>query len=199
MLAFLRYLGIMLLPVLCFAAVLLLPVREFIGSEDKGVLGIVVFLADLAALTLAEGLLFRYFLLPRLGEAVGERVYGGSYVPEEDALVQLTARVRETRDRELLPELRAMVLAQPRRVRGWLELARIYQDIFDDPRTARDTLTEGESRLRDKEERAMLLVRAAQLCEGALHDPAAAQEFYARAAERFPRTVYGRQAAAKCR
>lgn len=195
MLAFLRALFILLLPVLAFAAVLLLPVRELMGAENKGVLGIVVFLADLAALTVAETLLFRYWLLPRLGEAVGERVYGGSYVPEEDALVRLTARLHETRDRELLPELRALVLAQPRRVRGWTELARLYQDLFDDPAAARDTLLEGETHLRNKEERALLLVRAAQVCENGLHNPAAAQELYARAAERFPRTVYGKQAA----
>lgn len=197
MLSFLRILFILLLPVLVFAAVLVLPVREMIGSEDKGVLGIIVFLADLGGLTLTEALLFRYWLLPRLGEAVGERVYGGSYVPEEDALVRLTARLRETRDRELLPELRALVLAQPRRVRGWTELAHIYQDLFDDPRAALETLVEGETHVRDKEERAMLLVRAAQLCESTLHDKEAAQQYYARAAERFPRTVYGKQAAAK--
>lgn len=195
MFAFLRALFILLLPVLVFAAVLLLPVREYIGSGDRGVLGIIVFLADLAALTVAEGLLFRYWLLPRLGEAVGERVYGGSYVPEEDTLVCLAARIRETRDRGLLPELRALVLAQPGRVRGWTELAHLHQDLFDDPRTALDTLLEAEAHVRNKEERAMLLVRAAQLCEGSLHDPAAAQTYYARAAERYPRTVYGRQAA----
>lgn len=199
MLSFLRTLSILLLPVLVFAAVLLLPVREMIGTEDKGVLGIIVFLADLGGLTLTEALLFRYWLLPRLGEAVGERVYGGSYVPEEDALVRLTARIRETRDRELLPELHAMVLAQPRRVRGWTELAHVYLDLFDDPRAALETLVEGETRVRNKEERAMLLVRAAQLCDNALHDKAAAQEYYARAAEHFPRTVYGKQAAEKCR
>lgn len=197
MLAFLRALCILLLPVLVFAAVLVLPVREMFGTEDKGVLGIIVFLADLGSLTLTEALLFRYWLLPRLGEAVGERVYGGSYVPEEDSLVRLIARVRETRDRELLPELRALVLAQPRRVRGWTELAHLYQDIFDNPRAALETLIEGETRVSNKEERAMLLVRAAQLCESALHDKAAAQEYYARAAERFPRTVYGRLAAAR--
>ncbi len=199
MLSFLRTLFILLLPVLVFAAVLVLPVREMIGSEDKGVLGIIVFLADLGGLTLAEALLFRYWLLPRLGEVVGERVYGGSYVPEEDALVRLTARLRETRDRELLPELRALVLAQPRRVRGWTELAHVYQDIFDAPRTALETLVEGETRVRNKEERAMLLVRAAQLCESALHDKDAAQQYYGRAAECFPRTIYGKQAAAKLR
>lgn len=199
MLAFLRILFILLLPVLVFAAVLVLPVREMIGSEDKGVLGIIVFLADLGGLTLTETLLFRYWLLPRLGEAVGERVYGGSYVPEEDALVRLTARIRETRERELLPELRALVLAQPHRMRGWTELAHVYQDLFDDPRAALEILVEAETRVRDKEERAMLLVRAAQLCESALHDKDAAQQYYDRAAERFPRTVYGKQAAAKTR
>lgn len=196
MMTFLRRLFIVSLPVLAFAAVLL-PVRELMGQEGKGTLAISLFLAALGALTLAEGLLLRFWLLPRLGAAVGESVYGGSYVPEEDALVRLVARVRESRDRELLPELRALVLAQPRRVRGWLELARVHQDVFHDPRAALETLTEGETHLRDKEERAMLLVRAAGLCEVTLQDTAAARAYYTRAAEAFPRTVYGKQAAEK--
>lgn len=198
MLCFLRRLLLVLLPVLVFAAVLL-PLRELMGQEGKGPLAIGLFLAALGALTLAEGLMFRLWLLPRLGEAVGERVYGGSYVPEEDALVRLVARVRESRDAALLPELRTLVLAQPRRVRGWLELARVYQDVFDNPGAAVDTLAEGEAHGRDKEERAMLLVRAAQLCESALHEPARAQTYYARAAEKYPRTVYGREAAERAR
>lgn len=190
---FFRRLLVVLLPVACFAG-LLVPVRILMGQEGQGSTAIALFLGGLALLALTEGLLFRFWLLPKIGESIGEKVYGGSYVPEEDALVCLIDKVRETRDRDLLPALRAMVEAQPRRVRGWLELARVQQDIFNDPRSALESLLEGERRIRDKEERAMLLVRAAQLCEGPLKNPAAAQEHYAAAAERYPRTVYGKKA-----
>lgn len=194
MLTFLRRLLIVLLPVVCFAG-LLLPVRILMGQEGQGSTAIALFLGGLALLALTEGLLFRFWLLPKLGESIGEKVYGGSYIPEEDALVCLVRKVRETRDADLLPTLRAIVEAHPRRVRGWLELARVQQDIFNDPRSALQTLLDGEHRIRDKEECAMLLVRAAQLCENSLHDPAAAREHYAAAAERYPRTVYGKRAA----
>lgn len=193
MLTFLRRLFIVLLPVAGFAG-LLLPVRVLMGQEGQGTTAIALFLGGLALLALTEGLLFRFWLLPKLGESIGEKVYGGTYVPEEDALVCLIDTVRETRDAAQLPALRSMVEAQPRRVRGWLELARVQQDIFNDPRSALETLLEGERRVRDKEERAMLRVRAAQLCENALKNPAAAQEHYAAAAERYPRTVYGKKA-----
>lgn len=194
MLTFLRRLCVVLLPVACFA-LLLLPVRELMGQEGRGPQAIGLFLGGLAVLALAEGLLFRYWLLPRLGDAIGERVYGGSYLPEEDALVCLVARVRESRDRTLLPELERMVHGQSGRLRGWLELARVQQDIFEDARAALATMREGATRVSGKEDRALLLVRAAQLCDSALADAAQAKELYTEAAERYPRTVYGRRAA----
>lgn len=191
---FLRRLFIVLLPVAAFAAALL-PVRDMLGQEGQGMQGIALFLGALAILAVVEGLLFRFWLLPALGEAIGQRVYGGSYLPEDDALVCLLECVRENRDASLLPELRTMVASQGWRVRGWLELARTEQDIFADPQAALQTLLEGERCVRNKEDRALLLVRAAHLCENVLHDSAAARTHYASAAERFPRTVYGAKAA----
>lgn len=194
MLTFLFRLAVVMLPVLCLAG-WLLPVRYLMAQEGRGVCGIVLFLAGLALFALAEGLIFRFWLLPKLGEAIGEKVYGGTYVPEEDALVCLVARLYETRDKALLPELRRIVLQQPRRVRGWLELARVQQDVFGDAAAAIEVLLEGERRVHDKEECAMLLVRAAQVSEGSGRGVAAAKQYYALAAERYPRTVYGRRAA----
>lgn len=194
MLTFLRRLCVVLLPVACFA-LLLLPVRELMGQEGRGPQAIGLFLGGLAVLALAEGLLFRYWLLPHLGAAIGERVYGGSYLPEEDALVCLVARVRETQDRTLLPELEHMVRSQSGRLRGWLELARVQQDIFEDAQGALATMREGATRVSGKEDRALLLVRAAQLCEGQLHAVDEARALYDEAAKRYPRTVYGRRAA----
>lgn len=191
---FLRRLCIVLLPVAAFAAALI-HVRDMLGQEGQGVQGIALFLGALAILAVVEGLLFRYWLLPALGEAIGQRVYGGSYLPEDDALVCLLERVRDSRDAALLPELRSMVAAQGWRVRGWLELARTEQDVFADPQAALQTLLEGERRVRDKEDRALLLLRAARLCENVIHDSAAARTHYTAAAERYPRTVYGAKSA----
>lgn len=195
MLTFLRRLFIVALPVACFA-LLLLPVRELMVQEGERVTALGLFLGGLALLALAEGLMFRYWLLPRLGDAIGERVYGGSYLPEEDALVCLVARVREQQDPALLPELAHMVRQQKGRLRGWLELARVHQDVFADARAAAEVLEEAEHCVHSREDRALVLVRAAQLCEHALSDAARADALYARAAERYPRTVYGQRAAA---
>lgn len=194
MLRFLRILVLILLPFALFAAALLL-LREQLLAEGSGVRLILLFLAVLAMLALAEGLLFRYRLLPLLGEAIGERIYGGSYVPGEDALVVLTGRLRENRSPELLAELEKLVRQQKRRTRGWLELARAQQDVFGELRRAAETLAQGAECVSSRQDRALLLYRAAMLYRRDLHDEARAAECFERAARRYPKTTYGRMAA----
>ena len=194
MLRFLRILGLMLLPFALFAAALLLW-REQLLAEQSGVRLILLFLAALALLALAEGLLFRYRLLPLLGEAIGERIYGGSYVPGEDAMVVLAARLRESRSPELLTALEKMVRQQKRRTRGWLELARAQQDVFGELGRAAETLAQGAACVSSRQDRALLLYRAAMLYRRDLHDEARATECFTRAARRYPNTTYGRRAA----
>ena len=194
MLRFLRILGLMLLPFALFAAALLLW-REQLMTEQSGVRLILLFLVALALLALVEGLLFRYRILPLLGEAIGEHIYGGSYVPGEDALVVLTARLRESRSPELLAALEKMVRQQKRRTRGWLELARAQQDVFGELSRAAETLAQGAGCVSSRQDRALLLYRAAMLYRRDLHDEARATEYFGRAARRYPNTTYGRRAA----
>ena len=171
-------------------------VMEWMGS-GRTVHGILLLLACLAALALIEGLLFHFWLLPAWGQAISERLYGGSYLPEEDNLALLAARIRKSEDAALLPEMRRLVLTQHRRTRGWLELARLQQDVAHDHPAALQTLLEGADSVSDREDRAMLLYRAAMLASTHLQADSRAEELFSRAARLYPRTVYGKRAAEK--
>ena len=101
------------------------------------------------------------------------------------------------KDTALLPELRALVLRQPRRLRGWLELARLQQELQHDAAAAVATLEEAATAVREPEDAAMLLYRAGSLCASALQNMARALEIWQRAADIYPATVYGAKAAAQ--
>lgn len=184
------------LPLLAFATVVLLPVRDWL-YHDRMDDAMVLLAGSLLVLAVIETPIFRYFILPGLGETLGEKLYGGTYVPADDALVQLTEEIRRTKNRELMSPLCDMVQGQRRRLRGWLELSRLYQDVFSQPENALETLLDGAEKVSGKEDRALLLYRAAHLCEESLRKPNRAQELYALAAQKYPKTVYGRKAAAK--
>lgn len=184
------------LPLSVFAAVVLLPVRDWL-YHDRVSDALVLLVGSLLVLVGIEAPIFRYLILPRMGEVLGEKLYGGTYVPTDDALVQLAEEIRHTKNREQMPALRDMVRGQRRRLRGWLELSRLYQDVFSQPENALEALLDGADNVSGKEDRALLLYRAAHLCADVLHKPDCAQELYARAAKKYPKTVYGRQAAAK--
>ncbi len=163
-----------------------------IMNEGQGTLAIACLLGALAALVLLEGLLFKFWILPSLAGELGERVYaGGGYTPADDALLVLVERIRQEKARELLPELEKQVLADPRRTRGWQEHAHLLQDVFGDAPAALQVLRRGATRVSGKEDRAMLLCRAAYLATDALRDPALARELYSEAAEKYPGTAYG--------
>ena len=157
--------------------------------------GILLLLAALAVLALLEGLLFRYWILPGWSEKMAERLYAGSYLPEEDALAQLVERIERGKDAELMPQLVQLVHAQAWRLRGWLELARLQQEVLRDAPAALRTLEEAMQAVREPEDVALLMCRAAGLCEKSLQDEAAARSWRQRAAEQYPDTVYGRKAA----
>ncbi len=183
----------------------LLPLGAFVlavlhvrGLMDAGerFASIVWLVGALVVLALVEGLLFKCWILPPIARELGERVYaGGTYSPAEDALLVLVERIRQEADRTLLPELERLVLADARRTRGWQEYARLLQDVFGDAPAALGTLRRGAEQVADKDDRAMLLCRAAYLASAALHDAALAEELYREAAGRYPRTAYGRFAA----
>lgn len=156
--------------------------------------GIVLLLVALAILALLEGLMFRYWILPAWSEKVAERLYAGSYLPEDDALAQLADRIEAEKDAALMPELVRLVHAQPWRLRGWLELARLQQEVLHDASAALHTLEEATGKIREAEDAAMLMFRAARICEISLHDSAAARSWLLRVAGQYPDTVYGRKA-----
>lgn len=195
MLSFITRLGAVLLPLYPFALATGV-VMEWLENGQK-LHGILLLAGSLAALALVEGVIFRLWILPALGQSLGEKLYGGSYLPEEDELAHLAARIRRTEDVSLLPSMRRLVLSQRKRARGWLELARLYQDVAHDEEAALLALLEGSEAVSDREERAMFLYRAGALAADKLQSPARATEYFSRAACLFPQTAYGKHAAAR--
>ncbi len=195
MLSFLTRWGAVLLPLFPFALATRV-VMDWLENGQK-LNGIALLLGCLAALALVEGLIFRLWILPAWGESLGERLYGGSYLPEEDELAQLSARIRRTEDTTLLPDLLRLVRCQRKRARGWLELARLHQDVAHDDEEALRILLEGADAVPDSEEKAMFLYRAGALAADKLQSPTRAAEYFARAATRHPKTAYGKHAAAR--
>ncbi len=159
--------------------------------------GILLLLGAIVLLALVEGLIFRYWILPGWSEKMADRLYAGSYVPEEDALARLVEQIETERRVALLPELEKRVHAQRWRLRGWLELARLQQKVQRDDLAALATLEKATRFIREPEDVALLLYRAANLCENSLHDSAAARHWLQRAADDYPTTVYGRRAASR--
>ncbi len=187
---------VVLLPLAGFVLVVL-QVRELM-DEGQGLLALAWLLGALVGLAVLETAIFKFWILPPFAGELGERVYaGGGYTPAEDALLVFVERIRQEKAAELLPELEKRVLADARRARGWLEYAHVFQEVFGDTSAALDVLRKGVVRVRDKEERAMLLCRAAYLAMDALRDSTLARELYSEAAERYPRTAYGKLAANK--
>lgn len=184
---------LLLLPPAAFVASLYRVNALFDADEIRN--GILLFMGSLTATVIPEFLLLRYVALPRWGQAVGERLYAGSYSPGEDRIVACAETIRRTGDESLLPRLEALVQADPTRMRSWRELADVRLNVFHRTEEAVLTLLEAEKHVRDKEDKALLLYRAAQWTENRLHRSTRAEELYSLLAERYPATVYGSRAA----
>lgn len=183
----------LLLPLLLFVVVLL-RVREMF-DEGEALVGILVTLGAVAVLAAWESALLRLWVLPVCGRAISERVYEGSYSPEDDPLVALAEHIRHEHDRALLSQLEVLVDRESSRPRAWSELASVLADEFHDYEAALQAFLTGATKVPRKEDRALFLCRAAHLCAAHLQDPTRAAELYAEAARRYPATAYGRQAA----
>lgn len=192
-----RFLSVIavLLPLLAFVAAIL-EVRQLF-DQGRGILGLMLMLGSLIVFAFIEGLILRFWLLPAWGNAVSECVYGGSYTPDQDAIVSLAARIRREHNRALLPDLERLVRLDPTRARGWMEWFSLLHEESRDDKGALEALLEGVRCVRDKEDKAMFLYRAARFCEQQLNNPSRAKDLYTEATQRFPRTSYGRQARAK--
>ena len=186
---------VVLMPLGLFAWALQPVQRLMYGGHSTQ--GIILLVVALACLAVVEGLLFRYWILPGWSEKVAERLYAGSYLPEEDALAQLADRILASKDAALLPELERLVRSQSWRLRGWLELARLQFELTQDAAVALATLESALLSIKEPEDAALLMYRAASLCENALHDSAAAHLWLQRLVEQYPATVYGRKAAVR--
>lgn len=119
----------------------LLPLALFVGGilvvrdlfeQGEGKDGIILMLLSLVALAVCEGLVFKLWLLPAWSRTLSERVYSGSYTPDQDALVVLVARIRQEQDRLLLEDLACLVRQDATRARGWMEWAALLEDVFQD-------------------------------------------------------------------
>ena len=157
--------------------------------------GIVMLLAGLGVLAVVEGLIFKFFLLPRMAGALSERFYAGSYFPEDDPLALLSRKISAENRPELLPELARLVESDPHRARAWLELARLHVDLRRDIPEASRCLLQGAAAMRNREDAAMLTWRAAVLLEKSAEHAAQAPPLYQKLAEQYPATAYGKLAA----
>lgn len=174
----------------------LVPVQQRMYG-GHGTEGILLLVGALALLAVVEGLLFRYWILPSWSEKLAERLYAGSYLPDEDVLARLVDCIEREKNAALMPELERLVLQQRWRLRGWLELARLQQELQHDATSALASLEKATHYIKEPEDAALLLFRAAQLSEKALHDDAACRQWLQRAVDAYPDTVYGRRAAAR--
>lgn len=186
---------VVLLPVAAFVACLP-EVRRMI-DEGMVLYGMLAMFGALAVMTLLETLIFKWWVLPAWGRAISDRLYAGSYTPDDDALVVLVEKIRREKDASLMPQLVRMVQRDARRLRAWQELANLQLYEFSQSREAVDTLLQGAEQVEPVEDRAFLLYRAAKTCEQHLRDAARAQDLYEQTARRFPRTAYGQLAAKK--
>lgn len=186
---------VVLLPVAGFVACL--PEVRYMIDEGKVLYGMLLMFGALGVMTLLETLLFKFWVLPAWGRAISDRLYAGSYTPEDDALVVLVEKIRREKDAGLMPQLVRMVQQDARRMRAWQELANLQLYEFAQSREAVETLLQGAEKVEQAEDRAFLLYRAAKTCEQHLRDAARAKELYEQAARRYPRTAYGKLAAQK--
>ena len=167
--------------------------RKLARGEQLGT--VLMLLGGLLALVVVEALIFKLYLLPLWARGLSERLYAGSYFPEDDPLASLARKISTENRPDLLPELTRLVEADPHRVRAWLELARLLVDTRHDTPQAVQSLLRGAKAMRRDEDAALLLWRAATLLQ---KDPGLATKaasLLAELAEQYPATAYGKLAA----
>lgn len=149
-----------LIPLYVFIWWMLVPVPEYLYHKDT-MIGLVMLLGGVVTLAVAEGMIFKLWLLPLWAQHMSERLYAGSYLPEDDPLVILSARIIQEHATELIPELTRMVEKDdPGRVRAWLELAHVLEAVAKNLPLAAEKLLLGARCVKDDEDAAMLMWRA---------------------------------------
>lgn len=187
------------LPLYAFGLWAMGPVRRYFYVEQgQWLIGIIYLLAGLAVLALVEGVLLKLWLLPGWARFLSERLYAGSYLPENDPLATLARRIAAEHRHDLLPELIRMVEADPCRVRAWLELARLLEDELHDIPQAVQQLLRGAKAVPEAEDAALLMWRAATLSQKHETTAPRAASLFRSTADLYPLTTYGKLAAARC-
>lgn len=132
---------------------------------------------------------------PLFGEWVADVVYGDRRLAGDDPLEQLALEVRRTRSEEAMERMRQFAEENGDRTRVWTECANLLRDVLQRPAEAAETLERGASQVGEKEDRALLLYRAACLYDAMPGKREKAVELWALASELYPETTYGAQAA----
>lgn len=189
---------LVLFPLAVYIGWLLLSVQKELvrGIKNGAALDfILMLLGGLFVLVVVEALIFKFYILPICARYISERIYGGSYFPDDDPLACLARKIELENRPDLLPELVQIVEADPQRVRAWLELARLLEDSVRDTPQAVQRLLQGAATVRRKEDAALLMWRAASLLRK--HDQLADQAppLLERLVREFPSTAYGKLAA----
>lgn len=167
--------------------------------EKHTLRALAMLLGGLAVMAIIQGGVFKRWLLPLWAQAISERLYAGSYLPEDDPIASLAAEIFSQHRADLVPELEKLVLADPSRTRAWLELARALElEAHDIPRAAH-VLQRGAASVRHDADRAMLLWRAAGLLQKEEAHREEAKDLLDRVADEFPHTAYGHLAATRRR
>lgn len=135
------------------------------------------------------------WIWPRIGEWLADLVYNDRQISGEDPLEQLARDVRRSRSEESMSRLRQFAEENAGRTRAWTECAAALSDAMNRPADAADVLETGAGRVSAKEDKALLLYRAAALYDKMPGREEKAQELLRLAAERFPMTTYGQMAA----
>ncbi len=158
---------------------------QWIASMLLGVLVLVV----------TESFIFRLWLLPKWAQALSERFYGGTYFPTDDPLASLAQLIIDQHCGERVPELEKLVLSDPSRTRGWMELARVAEIELKDLQQAAGYMLTGARKVGRKEDAAMLMWRAVTLLHRDQVSRPRAEEIRRELMQRYPKTTYGRLAA----
>lgn len=189
---------LVLFPLAAYIGWLLLCVqKELVRSIKNGSAldFILMLLGGLLVLVVLEALIFKFYILPICARYISERVYAGSYFTDDDPLASLARKIESENRTDLLPQLVQLVEADPRRVRAWIELARILEDSLHDTPQAVRRLLQGAEAVRRKEDAALLIWRAASLLRKHDQQPIQASQLLERLVRDFSSTAYGKLAA----
>lgn len=142
-----------------------------------------------------EAILFKIWVMPYLADRIVKFLYG-DHNSLDESMERIFQDIREGRQNEALKALETYTETNPRHLTGWTERANLLRDGFKRPQEAVKVLEEAVAHISGKEDKALLLYRIARIYELSLDNMPDAQKTYRLIAEQYPRTAYGREAAA---